>query len=454
MEKPKIAVIGSGPGGIASAVKAAELGAEVFLIEDEKLGGVCLNEGCIPTKTLLASAKRFLEVKEAENFGINVSPPTINWLSMFVRKENVVKELQEQLNASLRQKRIKVIYGRAIFETPKRLLVKTKTGENKLEVDKIIISTGSLPLKLAGIENCGKAIITPGEALNLKALPKKLIIIGGGPTGVEFANLFSVLGVKVVLIEVLENILAAEDSRIGQIISQILKKQRVEILTNTSFKQILSPGQNLAVVKLDAKKEFLAERVLVAVGRVPNTKNLGLEKIGLAVDTKGFISVNEKMETNLEGIYAVGDVTGKMMLAHYASKSGQIAVENAMNSNLKINTLTIPRCIYTIPETASVGLNKKEAESQNLEVKIGRAYFQANGLAQATGKTSGFFQLVVEMPSQKILGCQIVGEGAVELVHPIALAIKQRLKVKDLDDIIFAHPAFSEIIKEVAKNAK
>jgi len=451
----KIVVIGAGWGGKGAAVRAVERGCEVILIEEEKLGGVCLHQGCIPTKALLCSAKRFLEVKEAGNLGIEVDSPRINWFSIQVRKENIVENLESQLHAFLRNRRIKIIFGKATLHTPKKVIVHQKEGEEILETDKIIIATGSQPLKIGRVDWSSPAVLTPKEALKLKALPQKLIIVGGGVTGVEFATLFSILGSKVTLIEILEDILTAEDLRIRRTIAQILRNQGVEILTGTGFSEILGHGQDLIEVKLNDGRKLLAQKALITVGRGPNTQGLGLENVGVAIDQKGFIVVNEKMETNVEGIYAVGDVTGKVMLAHWAQKSGEIAAENALGENLSINSLCIPHCIYTIPEVGSCGLTEAEARGLAYETRTGVAYFSANGFAMSAGKTFGFLQLAIEAGSGKILGGQMVGEGAAEIIHLLALAVNQKLTVKDFNDrIVIAHPTFSEIVSEAIKNSE
>lgn len=450
----KIVVIGAGPGGLAGAFRAAELGAEVVIIEKDKLGGVCLNEGCIPTKKLLDFAKNFQKDKELQK------NPKFSWQKTLCEKENLLEGGRKNILGHLKQNRIKAVKGEASFKDPNALELK-RVGQKSqmIEADKIIVATGSSDAKLGIFDYKQPGILTSREALNLKEIPKSLIIVGGGVAGMEFATIFHALGTKITIIEMMETLLPGEDPGIVQEITQILKNQGIEILTGTKCQKVLFSNSSVQQVRLSNGQGLWTEKILISVGRIPNTKSLRLKKVGVRTDQKGFILVNEKMETNVKGIYATGDVAcpesiervGKFFLAPVAELEGKVAAENALGSDSKVNYTVIPRCVFTFPQIGFCGLNSDQAGEQ---IKIGRAYFKDNAAAQIIGETKGFLQIVVDQVSDKILGAQIIGPKASLLIQEIALAMKNGMTCQGLAKTCHIHPTLAEIIPEAAQNAE
>lgn len=444
-----IVVIGGGPGGYPAAIRAAQLGAQVTLIEKSELGGTCLNQGCIPTKALLQAAKIYEDSKNAKVFGINCEGVSLDFSSVMQRKEKVVNQLLGGLGSILKSHAIRVVKGTGSFLTPKSLKI-IETGE-EIKGDKIIISTGSEPAKvpIEGIDQPG--VITSDEALDLKKLPQSILIIGGGVIGLEFAQLFHKLGVKVVVVEMLSQILPLEDTEIALALDSLLKKEGIEIFTNSTVKKITARG-NEKVVSFDTKQgpqERIVEMVMVAVGRAPYTRDLNADKIGIKME-KGRILVNEKMETNVPDIYAVGDVIGGYMLAHMATAEGECAAHNAAGKPSKINYRSVPRCVYTSPEVASVGLTEKEARERYGDVKVGRFPFVGVGKALVINETAGMVKIVVEAKYGEVLGAMILGPHATDLIAEIALAIKMEATYEEIAHTIHPHPTISESIMEAA----
>ncbi len=453
MSNSKIIIIGAGPGGYVAGIRAAQLEADVTIIEENQIGGTCLNRGCIPTKSLLASTEALLLVRRASELGIEVGEAVPNFSRMMERKNRIVSGLRGGVDYLLKANKIKVIKGKAGFLDSHKIHIETDTGTQKLEGEKIIIASGSKPLLLPFIDFNHSAVLTSEEALELKEIPKSLLIIGAGVIGCEFASIFNPLGTKITMVEMMDQILPTEDKRVAQAMQQALQKRGISIFTKTKLEEIIEYREDGITARFDNGEKVTTEKILISVGREANTKGLGLENLLLRVDGKGNIIVNEKMETNLEGIYAIGDVVGGYLLAHVAFEEGIVAAENALGIDSKIDYTSVPNCIFTSPQIGTVGLTLDKAKEE-IEAKLARFPFAASGKAQAMGEAEGLLQLIVEEDSGRILGGQIIGPHAADLIHEIALAVRWGLTTEQVASTIHAHPTFSEAIMEVAKKAE
>lgn len=454
MANAKIIIIGGGPGGYVAAIRAAQLGADVTVIEEDKIGGTCLNRGCIPTKAILASVQTLALFERADQLGIEVEKVVPNFSRMMERKNKIVSQLRGGIDYLLKANKVKVIKGKANFLNSHSICIETEAGRKELEGEKIIIASGSKPILLPFLDSNHPAVLTSEQALELKEVPESLLIIGAGVIGCEFASIFDPLGTKITMIEMMEQILPTEDKRVAQTMERIFKKRGINIFTSTKLEEITEYREDGITAKLDKGEKIEAEKILICVGRSPRINNMGLEKLSLKTDQKGAILVNKKMETTQQGIYAIGDVVGGYLLAHVASEEGIIAAENATELTSEIDYTSVPSCIFTSPEIGTVGLTPDKAEEKGIEVRIARFPFTACGKAHAIGETDGFVQLIVRESDHKILGGQIVGLHAADLVHEIALAIRWGLTAEQLSSTIHAHPTLSEAIMEAARKAE
>ncbi len=447
-----IIIIGGGPGGYVAAIRAAQLGAQVTLIERDSLGGTCLNRGCIPTKALLQSADILAEIRNATAFGVSVEKVSLDFSAVSKRKEAVIKQLVSGVNSLMMKNNINVIKGIGTLIDPKTVEI---LGENsKISADNIIIATGSeastVPIK--GIDEPG--VITSNEALTLEQLPKSIVIIGGGVIGLEFAQVMHRMGSKVTIVEMMPQVLPNEDTEIANMLADILRKDGIEIFTSAAVTGVKSAKPDEKVVSFTTKdgggeQERSGEKVLLSVGRRPNTDDLGADKIGLALE-KGRIVVNERMETNIPGVYAIGDVVGGLMLAHVAMEEGKCAVENILGGECEMDYQVTPRCVYTSPEVAGVGLTEAEAKEECGDIKIGRFPFMASGRALIMGETAGMVKIIADAHYGQILGVQILGPQATELIAEAALSMKMEATFDDIASTIHAHPTLSEAMMEAA----
>ncbi|NFM45740.1 dihydrolipoyl dehydrogenase [Clostridium botulinum] len=449
----KLVVIGGGPGGYVAAIHGAQLGAEVTLIEKEKLGGTCLNIGCIPTKVLLHSSELLNEIKEARTLGIEVNNEVkINWTQLQNRKNTVVNTLVSGVSSLLEHNKVKVINGTAAFEGKSSIKVTKDQGESEnIQFDNVIISSGSVPFipPIEGRELEG--VIDSTGALSLDSIPKSMVIIGGGVIGIEFANIFNSLGCKVTVIEMLPYILPPVDREISEILKEKLKKDGIDIYNNCKVTKIENNNENLNVSfeEDNDKLNIEAQKVLIAVGRRANISNLNLESTGVYIE-KGCIWVNDNMETNIKGIYAIGDCTGKNMLAHVASDQGIIAVENIMGKNKKMDYKTVPACVYTKPELASVGLTEEQAKQKGVDYKIGKFPLIYNGKSLIMNDTEGFIKIIADKKYEEILGVHILGPRATDLITEAALALRLEATLEEIITTVHAHPTIGEAMKEAA----
>jgi len=449
----RLAILGAGPGGYVAAIKAAQLGAQVSVIEDTEVGGTCLNRGCIPTKTLLATTELLHKAKNIEEYGLEISGQIIPNLSKIMERKNKVVSIQVKgIRSLFKSWGINLIEGKGMILGPEKIEVKKKDGSTEIVgADKIIIATGSRPAQLPLFPFDGEHILSSDEALSIKSIPKSLIIIGAGVIGCEFAFIFSELGTDITILEIMPRAISLEDPEISEILERELKKKKIKLMTGIKITEVKSQHDGIHVY-LEGGKEFVAEKLLVSVGRALNSGAIGLEAVGVQKGTKGEIVVNEKMETNIGSIYAIGDVTGRLLYAHVASTQGKIAAKNVMGGNEKMDYGVVPYAIFTSPEIAAVGLKENQAIEKGIKVKTGHFQFRAIGKAHVMGEITGFVKFVSDETSDRILGVHIIGPHASDLIHEAAVAIKSGLKTKDIADTIHSHPTLSEAMMEAAED--
>lgn len=445
-----IIVIGSGPGGYVAAIEAAKSNKKVALVEAGDLGGTCLNRGCIPTKALLSRSEVLSIIKRAKEFGIDVSSVKINFSKMQKGATETVDLIRSNLESLLKSHGVNIIRGFGKFTSPTEIKVSSPSKNIILKADRIIIASGSEPLEIPAFPFDHESILSSTSALSLKKLPKSIAIIGGGYIGCEFASLFAELGTKVHIIEAMDSILFQQDPGVRAVLEKKFKKQGIEIHTNSMVEKV-NKGKDSVSVLLKSKKTIKAEKALIAIGRKLNADKLDLSKAGLAPDkNKGFISVNEHMQTSVNHIYAIGDVTGKALLAHVASHQGIIAAQNACGKKHSMDYSSIPAVVFTHPEIATVGKTLEEALKDSPNAKAGAFPFQALGKAQAALETEGFAQIVFNPDNLEILGAQVVGPDAGNLISPMALAMANEITLDCIQETVHAHPTLAEIWLEAA----
>ena len=445
-----IAILGAGPGGYIAAIRAAQMGARVLLIEKDELGGTCLNRGCIPTKSFLSDIKIYQKVKGSDLF-VNGSKVSIDMKKMVARKNRVVETIKRGVSLLLQSQKVTLVKGIGTFLDTKTIEVSLNRKAEVFRAKNIIIATGSQVASLPTVRIDAKGILSSDDVLSLHEIPKNILIIGGGVIGVEFAMIFHGLGTKVTILEMLPQIISTEDEEVIRGLRILMEKEGMEILTQTKVINASSRKNKVEVtVEREGKQEKLsAEKVLMAVGRTPNTEGLKLERIGVQMEGK-FIKVNSRMETNIEGVYAIGDVIGKMMLAHVASAEGIVAVENIMGKVHEMDYQKVPNCIYTLPEVASVGLKESEAKQKGYDIQVGKFPYLHSGKALAMGEAEGFVKIIAEKELGQILGVHILGEHATDLIGECLLAMNVEASIEDLGNVVKGHPTLSEIITEAA----
>lgn len=452
--KKKVAVIGGGPGGYVAAIRVAQLGAEVTIFEKEHLGGACVNVGCIPTKVLLHTSELFDELMGAKEYGIEVQGEVkVNWQALQKRKNKIVDRLVGGVKGLLLANKVQIVMGEACLKDKNNIDVVLFDGKKEsYQVDSIIISTGSKSFTppISGVNLQG--VIDSTGALSLKEVPKELVIIGGGVIGLEFATLYKSLGSKVTVIEMLPDILPMIDKEISSSIKTILENKGVKILNNAKV-NALEEDKNKLTTKytLEGKEVAISsDKVLISVGRRAVTNNLNLEAIGVKLN-RGFVSIDDKMETNIKNIYAIGDCTGKIMLAHVASQQGVVVAENIMGHESKVYYNTVPFCVYTKPEIAAVGLTEEVAKEKGIDYKVGKFPLIANGKSLIMNETDGcMIKIISDSKYDEILGVHIIGPRATDLITEGALAIRLEATVDELITTIHAHPTVGEAFKEAA----
>jgi dihydrolipoamide dehydrogenase len=451
MNEFDILIIGGGPGGYVAAIKGAQLGAKVGLIEKEAIGGVCLNWGCIPTKAMLKSAKVYKMMKNSESYGITITDSSTikaNLPMIVKRKDDVVKKLTGGVKTLLKKNGVTVFDGFAEVMSPKSV----KVNDQLLSTKHLILATGASPIipPIPGVKEAleSQKIVTSKEILALQEIPKSLVIIGGGVIGIEFATMFSALGSKVTIIERLEGILMNIDEEIRIAYTKILKKENIDILTSST---VVGINNSQVIYEKDGNQyQVDADKILMSVGMKPNTK--GIEKLNLEMNKSGVV-VNDYMETSTRGIYAIGDLNGKMMLAHVASAQGIVAVENIMGKPSKIDYRRVPAGIYGSPEIAYVGYTEQELKRDGKKYKSSKFPISANGKALAEGESEGFVKVLIDPKYGEILGMHILAQNATDIIAEAVVTMELEGTVHEVAKAIHPHPTLSEIMMEVAHGA-
>lgn len=448
-----VVVVGGGPGGYVAAIRAAQLGGKVTLIEKNKLGGTCLNVGCIPTKVLLHAAEALTEAKHMDNLGIQVSVNGIDWKAVQSRKEAVTNQLVSGVTGLMKANKIRVIEGTASFASKTALEVVKKDGtKENVPFDKVILATGSVPAvpPIPGVKENAACVDSTG-ALAFDHVPETLLVIGGGVIGMELATAYSRFGAKVTVVEAMPKLLPMMDGELTAMLRKKMEASGVTILTEAKVQSVeAAPVGAKVQVEVGGKVEsFEAEKVLVAVGRRTDTEALGLDKVGIAHD-RGRITVNDKMETNVPNIYAIGDCLGKVMLAHVASAQGEVAAENALGETAVYDGKTNPSCVYTDPEFAGVGLTEEKAKEEAIPYQVGKFPLMANGKALIMNGGEGMIKFIIGKEYGEVLGVHILGPRATDLIGECALAIGMEATVDEIYATIHAHPTVTEAVREAA----
>ena len=454
-----ITVIGSGPAGYVAAIKSAHLGFKTALIEKSaNLGGTCLNVGCIPSKALLHSSEIYHTLNHnASQHGIKTSKLDVDIPTMMQKKDKTVQQLRMGIEHLMKKNKIKVFQGTASFKSITELSIRKDSSKNEAEIissKKIIIATGSKPKEIPSLPIDGENIVTSDHAIAFTEIPKKMAVVGAGAIGLELGSVWSRLGAEVDVIEFLPQILAGYDKDIADQSQKIFKKQGLNFHLNTKVSEC-TLNKNQVTLKLDSSEKTVqleADKVLVAIGRVPNTENLNLEAIGLKTDDQGRISVNQNYQTEIESIYAVGDVIDGPMLAHKAEEEAIACVELIANQAGHVNYKVIPNVVYTEPEIASVGITEAQAKEQNLAIKVGKFNLSANGRAIASDATDGSVKIIADANSDRLLGIQLIAKGGSEMISACIAHMEYGGSSEDIARTIHAHPTLSESIKEAAMN--
>jgi dihydrolipoamide dehydrogenase len=447
VDEKDIVIIGGGPAGYVAAIHASHLGAKVAVVEKDRLGGTCLNRGCIPTKALARSVEVLLETRRANDFGIEVNDIEVNLSKIMARKNNVVGQLVSGVEQLMKGNKIRVYRGTGRILSPHLVRV----SDEEIATRKLIIATGSesTPLPIPGRDLAG--VLTTDDILELTELPESLVVIGGSYVGVEFASIFNALGTKVIIVKRRPLRLEPIDEEIGRRFAQTLPRQGIEVKTGAEVKAIKRKGAVLRVVwdTLEGEQGVDGQMVLVATGRAPYTEGLNLSELGIQTD-QGAIKVNEYLETNIKDVYAIGDVLGKNMLAHVASYEGEVAVENALGHPRQADYRAVPNCIFAQPEIAGVGVTEKEAKDGGISYKVSKFPFVACGRAVAMGETTGMVKMICHADDGIVLGMHIMGPHASDLIAEGVLAIRLGVTAEDIVQTIHAHPTLAEAVRETA----
>jgi dihydrolipoamide dehydrogenase len=459
MPEYDVVVIGAGPGGYVCAIRAAQLGKKTAIIDREWLGGVCLNIGCIPSKALLKNADVAHTLRErGKEFGFTFKDLELDYGVAVKRSRQVSSRLVKGVGFLMRKNKIDVLMGEAKFTGPHALTVQLEDGTTTdLTARDIVIATGASSMLIPGVEVDGEHVLTYREAILQERIPKSVAIIGAGPIGLEFATIWNAYGVEVTIIEMLPRIAPLEDEEVSKELAKSLKKRNIQILTSTKVEKIQQSNGKVVVHVSgeDSPETVEAEQALIAIGFKPHTENLGLEKAGVALSQRGAVEIDARMSTNIPGIWAIGDVTAKLMLAHVASAMGIICAENIAGVDTQtIDYKMMPRAIYSQPQVASFGMTESEALEGGYEVKVGRFPFQANGKALGLGETEGWVKLITDNRYGEILGAHLIGPEVTELLPELTIAQMMELTTSEIAQNVHAHPTLSEALMEAAHDAE
>ncbi len=455
MSKFDLIVIGAGPAGYVAAIRAAQLGKKAAIVEKEYLGGVCLNVGCVPSKSLLKNAELAYTLRnETKDFGISFDNLKLDYGAAVKRSRQVSNRLTKGVEFLMKKNKITVYNGSAVFTSPNSIEVIGETGPEKLQADNIIIATGARPFIIPGIKVDGKQVLTYKEAILQETLPKSALIVGAGAIGMEFATIWNSYGVQVTVVEMLDRVMPTEDPEISRELSKALKKQGIATLVKSKVTKVetLKTKVNVHIETPDGEEKISADQILLATSFVPNTQNLGLDKAGVNLDRQGFVEIDGKMATNVPGIWAVGDVTGKLMLAHVGMTMGGVCAENIGGLETEVlNYQNMPRATYCHPQVASFGLTEQAAKDAGYEVAVGKFNFQANGKALGLNDYAGWVKIVTDKKYGEILGAHLIGPEVTELLPELTLAQQMELTPAEIGHNVHAHPTLSEVLHEAAK---
>ena len=456
MSKFDIIVLGSGPGGYVTAIRASQLGFKTAIIEKESLGGVCLNWGCIPTKALLKSAQVFEYLKHADDYGLTIESYDKNFDAVVNRSRNVAGTMSKGVQFLMKKNKIEVIMGYGTLKAGKKVAVASEDGtETVYEADHIIIATGARARELPSLPQDGKKVIGYREAMTLPKQPKKLIVVGSGAIGVEFAYFYNAMGTNVTLVEYMPRIVPVEDEEVSKQMERSFTKSGIKVMTSAEVTKVDSSGKGIkATLKTDKGEEVLsADIVLSAVGIKTNIENIGLEELGIATDRDKII-VNDFYQTNLPGYYAIGDVTSGQALAHVASAEGILCVEKIAGQHVEpIDYNNVPGCTYCFPEVASVGYTEEQAKEKGFEIKVGKFPFTASGKAQAGGHTDGFVKVIFDAKYGEWLGCHMIGAGVTDMIAEAVVGRKLETTGHEILKAVHPHPTMSEAVMEAVAAA-
>lgn len=448
MTKYDLAIIGSGPCGYVAGIRASQLGLKVALFERDKIGGVCLNWGCIPVKSFSAASMAIYNIEHANEFGIDVKGYDIDFSKIYERKERIVKKLSSGIEMLMKARKVEFIKGTASMEDNTHITV----ADARIEAGNILVATGSIPFEVPGMGFDGAYILSSSDMVQLTKVPKSIIIVGGGVIGCEFASIFKTLGSEITIVEMMERLLPGEDEEISSKITQVFKKKGISVHTKVSAEKV-EKGSGGVRVGLSTGSAVSAEKMLVCVGRSPNHGGIDFEKLGIEFrGDKRWIKVDGYFRTNIGNIYAAGDVKGGALLAHLASREGIAVAETISGNKTSLDNHVVPLCIYTHPEIASVGLNEKTAKSRDLDVRPRKFLFSAISKPHILGETEGFIKLVVDNNTDRILGAQIIGASATELIAELSLCVQFGITSERLAGVIHAHPTLSEAIYEASES--
>lgn len=448
-------VIGAGPGGYVSAIRLGQLKQKTIIVDKGWIGGTCLNVGCIPSKALITAAKFYEKAKHASDFGVQIESASIDFKKMVSWKDSVVQKLTGGVGQLLKANQVETIIGEAKFISPKEIQVKTGDKTITIEAKNIVIATGSVAASIPPFPFDGEKVISSTEALSLPEIPKRLLVIGGGYIGLEMGITFAHLGSKVTVVEMMDQLLPGFDPELVNTLTRSLRKKGIEYFVKAKAKTFSGNVNDLKVtVEIEGQdRVFEADRILVTVGRKPFTGGLDIEKSGIRPDPRGFIAVNNKCETSVPGIYAIGDVVGNPMLAHKASKEGEVVAEIIAGHKRVVDYIAMPAVIFTDPEIATVGLSEGEAKEKGYNVAAGKFPFAASSRAMTQNSTEGYVKVIFDRDSKQILGFQIIGYDASDLIGEATLAIEMGATVEDIGLTVHPHPTLTEAVMEAAKAA-
>lgn len=442
-----IAVIGAGPGGYVAALRAAQKGAQVVLIEKDALGGTCLNYGCIPTKTLFTTAQAYHAMQNAADFGLSCTPHALVWEDILARKNAVVAQLNKGISSLMKAYGVTVLKGTATLVSPTSLTVTDEDDASVVNAEKIIIATGSRPARPAAFPFDGEYVMDSTDMLARTTLPQSIIIVGGGYIGCEFASILHAFGVQVTVVEKMASVLPEADTDIQKAITRSFKKKKIAIKVGAGIDNVRVDD---GMVSGDVEGETVcAHALLVAIGRTSNTEELGCEAAGVVLEN-GVIRVDEMMRTSVETVFAIGDVTGKIPLAHVASRQATVAVENACGGDEKMDYTCVPGAIFTLPEIGCVGMTEEQARSAYETVSVGMFPYAGLGRALAGNETEGFFKVIADAATDRIVGAHVLGAHATDIIGEAGVAIARGCTAQELGAIIHAHPTLSEGLMEAA----